>query len=93
MFTPRDISPVFGAPNDTASNNPDAAATLIALLKGTLAALPAISADPVVPRPVHRLRIPADAIGSPSDPVATDTTSSWTAISLLKGILFQIQAL
>lgn len=81
---PRTIA--FGATSDPPATDPDAAAAVIPLLKGWLAALPPSAPDPPVPTS-NRVRVPAAAFGSPEDDVATSTTAPWSAVALLKGIL------
>jgi hypothetical protein len=76
----------IGGPSDPVAVSADESASVTALLKAWLAQLPATAPDPPVPTR-NMVRVPAAAFGSPEDDIATSTVAPWTAVSLLKGIL------
>jgi hypothetical protein len=82
---------VFGDGDDPPATDTTSPWTVVSLLKGILAAFPPGTPNPPVALPRFRPRVPANALGSPEDPRATDTTGAWSMISLLKGILYKVR--
>ena len=82
----------IGKPTDTKATAVNTTNSAFAMLKGMADALdvPVGSGSGDVKNHAHLNADPLITLGKKSDPIATNNTGTWSAISLLKGIAAQL---